>query len=162
MHCRKMYMHINFQQNQVRRSVKTVHTNVFAKNCKLHKLATTNSNFENGFFETCGIVKSTRISIFIKLGLVDQSKPCTQINSQKNRKLHKFATTNSFFFKLTLSDMHHRKTYMYIIFQQNRVCRSVKTLHTNLFAKNCKLHKFATTNDNFKESIMSDMHRGKA
>ena len=31
--------------------------------------------------------------------------------------------------------MHHRKTYMHINFQQNRVSRSVKTVHTNLFAK---------------------------
>ena len=30
------------------------------------------------------------------------------------------------FKKLTLSNMHHRKTYMYINFQQNRVSRSVK------------------------------------
>ena len=28
---------------------------------------------------------------------------------------------------------------MYINFQQNRVSRSVKTVHTSLFAKNCKL-----------------------
>ena len=28
---------------------------------------------------------------------------------------------------------------MYINFQQNRVCRSVKTVHTNLFAKSCNL-----------------------
>ena len=28
---------------------------------------------------------------------------------------------------------------MYIEFQQNRLSRSVKTVHTNLFAKNCKL-----------------------
>ena len=41
--------------------------------------------------------------------------------------------------------MHHRKTYMYNNFQQNRVGRSVKNVHTNLFAKNHKLHKFATT-----------------
>ena len=47
--------------------------------------------------------------------------------------------------------MHHRITYMYINFQQNRVCRSVKTVRTNLFAKNCKLHKFATTNSNFEK-----------
>ena len=40
--------------------------------------------------------------------------------------------------------MHHRKTYMYINFQQNRVSRSVKNVHTNLFAKNRKLDKFAT------------------
>ena len=30
---------------------------------------------------------------------------------------------------------------MYINFQQNRVSRSVKTVHTNLLAKICKLHK---------------------
>ena len=35
--------------------------------------------------------------------------------------------------------MHHCKTCMYINFQQNRVSRSVKTVHTNLFARiaNC-------------------------
>ena len=47
---------------------------------------------------------------------------------------------------------------MYINFQQNRVSRSVKTVHTNLFAKNCKLHKFATYNYNFKKSRFWDMH----
>ena len=35
--------------------------------------------------------------------------------------------------------MHHRKTYMYINVQQNRVSRSVKTVHANLFAKICNL-----------------------
>ena len=39
------------------------------------------------------------------------------------------------FKKSTLSDMHHRKTYLYNNFQQNRVSRSVKTVHTNLIAK---------------------------
>ena len=34
--------------------------------------------------------------------------------------------------------MHHREMYMYINFQQNCVSRSVKTKHTNLFAKNYK------------------------
>ena len=38
-------MYINFQQNRDSRSVKTVHTNIFAKN-RLHKFETTNSNFE--------------------------------------------------------------------------------------------------------------------
>ena len=37
-------MYINFQQNWVSRSVKTVRTNIFAKNCKLHKFATINTN----------------------------------------------------------------------------------------------------------------------
>ena len=59
--------------------------------------------------------------------------------SQKNYKLHKCATTNSIFFKSILSDMHHRKTYTYINFQQKRVSRSVKTVHTNLFAKKLQI-----------------------
>ena len=47
--------------------------------------------------------------------------------------------------------MHLHKAYMYIDFQQNRVCRSVKAVHTNLFAQYRKLHKFATTNSNFEK-----------
>ena len=52
--------------------------------------------------------------------------------------------------------MHHRKTYMHINVQQNRVSKSVKTVHTNIFAKNSKLHNFATIG---KKSIISDIHR---
>ena len=40
---------------------------------------------------------------------------------------------------------------MYIKFQQNRVSRSVKTVHTHIFANDRKLHKFATTNSNFEK-----------
>ena len=47
--------------------------------------------------------------------------------------------------------MHHRKTYMHFNFQQNRVSRSAKTVHTNLFAKNCKLHKFVTLQLEFRK-----------
>ena len=83
-------MYINFLQNRANRSVITVHTNVFAK----------------------------------------------------NHKLHKFATTNRIFSKIDISNMHHRKTYMYNNFQQNRVSRPVKTVHTNLFAKVCKMTPF--------------------
>ena len=45
--------------------------------------------------------------------------------------------------------MHHHKTYMYmyINFQQNRTFTSGKTVHTNLVAKNCKLHKFDPLTD---------------
>ena len=46
---------------------------------------------------------------------------------------------------------------MYINFQKNRVNRSVITVHTILFAKNGKLHKFATNNSNF-ETINSLRH----
>ena len=41
---------------------------------------------------------------------------------------------------------------MCINFQQNRVCRSVKIMHTNTFANNHKLHKFATTNSNIENN----------
>ena len=104
-HC-MTYKYINFQQNRVSRSGKIVHTNVFAKNHKLHKFAITYNNFE----------------------------------------------------KKKISDMHHGVRYMYINFQQNRASRSVKTEHTTLFAKNHKLHKFATCNTNFEKSLISDMN----
>ena len=54
--------------------------------------------------------------------------------------------------------MHYRITYMYINFQQNRVSRSVKTMHTNIFANNRKLHKFETCSSNFEIKLLSDMH----
>ena len=54
----------------------------------------------------------------------------------KNRELHKYATYNSNYETKLLSDKHHWITYLYINFQQNRVSRSVKTVHTSLFA-NC-------------------------
>ena len=38
------YMYINFQQNRVNRSVKTVLTNLFAKIRKFHEFATPNGN----------------------------------------------------------------------------------------------------------------------
>ena len=47
--------------------------------------------------------------------------------------------------------MHHRKTYMYNNFQQSRVSRSVKTVHTNLCAKIFNLYKFAICNYNFEK-----------
>ena len=54
------------------------------KNRKLYEFATTNIFFfKNRHFQTCIIVKRTCISIFSKIGLVDQSKTCTQIYLQK-------------------------------------------------------------------------------
>ena len=68
----------------------------------------------------------------------------------KNRKLHKFTTTNLVIFKESIMpDMHRRKLYMYINFQQNLVSGSVKTVHIIYLQKHHKLHKFATTNSNF-------------
>ena len=72
---RKTHMYINLQQNRVNRPVITVHTNLFAKNRKLHKCATTNNNFKKIDSQTCIIVKRTCMSIFSKIGLADQPKP---------------------------------------------------------------------------------------
>ena len=53
--------------------------------------------------------------------------------------------------------MHHRRTYMYINLQQKRVSRSVKTEHTNIFVKICKL-QLQLAIKIFKKSRLSDMH----
>ena len=86
-------MYINFQQNWVNRSVKTVSTNIFAKNCKLHKFARAipiiMQIFKNQLLQTCITIKRTCMSIFSKIGLIDQSKPCTQICLQKIIRISK-------------------------------------------------------------------------
>ena len=70
----------------------------------------------------------------------------------------KFATTNSNLKKKNYLDMHYCITFMYINFQQTRVSRSVQTVHTNIFANNCNLHKFATTNSDSEKNDYLDMH----
>ena len=153
---RKKYMYINFQQNHVCRSVKTVRTNLFAQYGKLHKFATTNSNFEKKsiILDICITIKRTCYLYINFQQTWVKTQVVTVLTSlfAKNRKLHKFATTNNIFEKSTLLDMHHRRTYMHVNFQQNHVNRSVKTVHTNLFAQYRKLHKFATTNSNFEKN----------
>ena len=51
-----------------------------------------------------------------------------------------------------ISDLRNRISYMYINFQQNQVSRSLKTVHTNIFANNRKLNKIATTNSNIEKN----------
>ena len=104
-----MYMYINFQQNRVNRSIIIVHKCILKNITSCINLQLYNNNiFFNRLFQTCIIVKGTRISIFNKIGLVDQSKPCAQIYLQKkNCKLQKF---NSNFEKSRLSDMHYPLT----------------------------------------------------
>ena len=78
-------MYINFQQNRANRSMITVHT----IKCIRQKIASCINLqlpielFLNRLFQTCIIVKRTCITIFSKIGLVDQSKPCTEIYLQK-------------------------------------------------------------------------------
>ena len=61
-------------------------------------------------------------------------------NRSKNRKLHEFATANNFFLKI--NSFRHASSLNVQVYQfsANRVSRSVKTVHTNLLAKICKLH----------------------
>ena len=128
MNHRRTYMHINFQQNWVSRSVKTVHTNLFAQYRKLHKFATTNSNFEeNQSFWTCIIIKHTCISIFSKIGLKHKfirKKIASCINLQlriiifKNRLFQTCIivkrTCTSIFSKIGLVDQSKPCTQIYL------------------------------------------------
>ena len=62
-------MYINFQQNRASRSVKTVQTIIFAHNRKLHKFATTNSNFEKiNFFSYASSYNVHVYDFFSKFG----------------------------------------------------------------------------------------------
>ena len=114
MHHRKTYMYINFQQNRVSRTVKSLHTNLLAKiaSCINLKLFTTNSNFKK-YFRQASSDDVHMYSNFHPNRVGNQSKLCSQIYLQK-RKLHKFANTNSNLKKyIIISVMHHRKTYIF-------------------------------------------------
>ena len=102
--------------------------------------------------------KCTCISIFRKIELVDQSKQCIQIYLQNIANCINLQLPIVILKKALIGDMRHRKTYMYINFQQNWVNRSVIIVPTNLIAKNCKFHKFATCNSNFKKSLLSNIN----
>ena len=72
-------MQVKYQLNRDKRFVKTVNTKN-KLNCINLQLPI--AIFKNRPFQTCIIVKRTCISIFSKIGLVDQSKLCTQIYLQ--------------------------------------------------------------------------------
>ena len=93
--------------------------------------------------------------------VVDQSKQCAQIYLQKIACCLKLQLLILFFVKLIISDMHHRITYIYINFQQNWVCRSVKPCTQSY------LHNIASCIDLqlpiviWKKIIILDMHHHK-
>ena len=87
--------------------------------------------FKNRLFRTCIIVKRTCISIFSIIGLVDQSKLCTQIYLQKKCKLHKFVVCNYNFKKSRLSDMYHPLRNIQANFEMNRQTRYQITAKRN-------------------------------
>ena len=80
--------------------------------------------------------------------LIDKSKLCAQICLHKKACCTNLQLPIQFFVKLIISDMHHCITYMYINFQQNRVNGVVKP-GAQIFAKNCKFHKFTSSNSIF-------------
>ena len=73
-------------------------------------------------FKTCVYInlQQNRVSRAVK-------KSCTQICLQKITSCINLQTLIESLKKSFISDMHHRITYMYINFQQNRVSRLVKT-----------------------------------
>ena len=121
MHHRKTYLYINFRLNQVSRSVKTVHTNLFAKNSKLHKFATTHSNFKKKIIIDMHH-HETYMYINFQQNQVNRSVIIVHTNIfAKNAICINLQLPKVSFFRLTLSDMHHRKTYLYINFRLNQV-----------------------------------------
>ena len=57
--------------------------------------------------------------------------------------------------------MRDRKMYMYINFLQNRVCRSVKTVRTNLFDNMANCINLQLPIVILKKKIILDMHHHK-
>ena len=79
MHHRIAYMYINFQRNRVSVDQSKLCTQSYLQNivsCINLQLAI--RLLKPNFFQTCIIGQPTCISIFSKIGLVVQSKPCTQ------------------------------------------------------------------------------------
>ena len=50
--------------------------------------------------------------------------------------------------------MHHHKMYLYINFQQNRVKRSVITVHTSLFAKKSQVAQICNYQGYFPKNLL--------
>ena len=104
-------VHVNFKQNLVSRSVKTLRTNLFAKNRKLHKFATTNNKFEKKSMildmhhrKTCMYIYFQTNQVSKSVNLISAHKCICQ---KKSHEFHQFATTKSFFFKSIISYMYH-------------------------------------------------------
>ena len=77
-------MYINFQQNWVNRSVKPCAQMYLPKNRIFHYFATTNRRFSKSSLSDIRHHYHTCTSFFSKIGLINQSKPCTQIYLPRN------------------------------------------------------------------------------
>ena len=129
-------MYINFQQNLASRSIKTVHSNLFAKKIEsCIKLQLQIVILKKSIMSDMHHVL-TYIYVNFQPSRVSRSVQTVHTNLfVKNRRLHKLQLPVVILKTSIISDIHHRKTYMCIKFQKNGVSRSGKTVHTNLFAK---------------------------
>ena len=122
------------------------------KICKLHKFATTNN-------------------ILKKSLLLDMHhhKMYMYINFQQNHVKTQVMTVYTSLFAKKKSQVASKSTLSDLrIIVKRILCKSIfskiglvdrsKTVHTSLFAKNCKLLKFVTCNLNLKKSRLSDIH----
>ena len=123
MHYRIRYMHVKYQLNQDKRFVKTVNTKN-KLNCMNLQLPIT--IFKNRPFQTCIIVKRTCISIFRKIGLVDQPKLCTQIY------LKKFANCINLQLAIRISKNHAFRTCTTPSWTFRPILRSIGQLDNEL------------------------------
>ena len=135
MHYRIRYMQVKYQLNRDKRFVKNVNTKNKLNCINLHLPI---AIFKNRCFQTCIIVKRTCISIFSKIGLVDQPKLHTNLFA-KNK-------LNCINLHLPIAIFKNRCFQTCIIVK--RTCISIFSkiglvdqpkLHTNLFAKNLQI-----------------------
>ena len=95
MHHRRTYMHINFSKNWVSRSVKTVQTNLFAQ----YRI---NLQLPIVILKRINLLDMHHHKTYMYINF-QQNRVKTQVMTvltslfAKNRKLHKFATTNNTF-----------------------------------------------------------------
>ena len=130
-------MYIYFQQNLASRSIKTVHSNLFAKKIEsCIKLQLQIVILKKSIMSDMHHGLTSYIYVNFQPSRVSRSVQTVHTNLfVKNRRLHKLQLPVVILKTSIISDIHHRKTYMCIKFQKNGVSRSVKTVHTNLFAK---------------------------
>ena len=149
------YMYIHFQQNLVSRLVKTVYTNLFAKHRELHKFTYYQIVIlKNRLFQTCIIVWHTSISIFSKIGLVDQPKSCTQMYLQKIISCINLQLPIVISNKSIIADIRHRKTYMYLNFLK----KWINIDHTFICKKIVSCINLQLPIVILKKNNISDMH----
>ena len=125
-----MHVKYRYKLNRKKRFVKTVKTK--------NKLNCINLQFairilKNRLFQTCIIIYRKCISIFSKIGLVYQPKPCTQIYLQIFLICINLQLAIRIFLKIGLLDMHSPLTDIQANFELNGLVRHRNTAKRNYF-----------------------------